>query len=360
MFRWYVERHGGLEITPGYYELARATTWATCSAGCARRRTRRTRRSRSPRASPSRRSRARLDRDMETMTEADFAAARRRSVAGDDVPPSGRHLARRSALPRHLPGVQRRERGSGRPADDRPDGACRQPGGHRHQGQARGQDPYGILVIASLIEREAKTDEDRAKIARVIYNRLEQGDAAGDRRHRALRHAAGGPRSRRDPVQRPARDAGLLEHVPEHRPAADADRQPRPGVDPGRASTRRRTRASATRCASACPTTSRACTCTTCSPTRRAGTPSPRRPSSTTPTSAAGRRRACWTDARCPCASPRLIGSPIAHSLSPAIHNAAFAAAGLDWVYVAFEVAPGDGRRRRSTPCVPSASPGCR
>ena len=38
-----------------------------------------------------------------------------------------------------------------------------------------------------------------------------------------------------------------------------------------------------------------------------------------------------------------VIGSPVAHSLSPAIHNAAFRAAGLDWVYVAFEVAPGRG-----------------
>jgi shikimate dehydrogenase len=36
-----------------------------------------------------------------------------------------------------------------------------------------------------------------------------------------------------------------------------------------------------------------------------------------------------------------VIGSPVAHSLSPAIHNAAFRAAGLDWVYVAFDVAPG-------------------
>ena len=32
--------------------------------------------------------------------------------------------------------------------------------------------PYEILVIASMIEREAKTDEDRPLIARVIYNRL--------------------------------------------------------------------------------------------------------------------------------------------------------------------------------------------
>jgi shikimate dehydrogenase len=33
-----------------------------------------------------------------------------------------------------------------------------------------------------------------------------------------------------------------------------------------------------------------------------------------------------------------VIGSPVRHSLSPAIHNAAFAAAGLDWVYLAFDV----------------------
>jgi shikimate dehydrogenase len=36
-----------------------------------------------------------------------------------------------------------------------------------------------------------------------------------------------------------------------------------------------------------------------------------------------------------------VIGSPVRHSLSPAIHNAAFAAAGLDWVFTAFEVVPG-------------------
>jgi shikimate dehydrogenase len=37
-----------------------------------------------------------------------------------------------------------------------------------------------------------------------------------------------------------------------------------------------------------------------------------------------------------------VIGSPVRHSLSPALHNAAFDAAGLDWRRVAFEVAPGE------------------
>lgn len=36
-----------------------------------------------------------------------------------------------------------------------------------------------------------------------------------------------------------------------------------------------------------------------------------------------------------------VIGSPVRHSLSPALHNAAFAQLGLDWVYTAFDVAPG-------------------
>lgn len=35
-----------------------------------------------------------------------------------------------------------------------------------------GRSPYEVLIVASLIEREAKIPEDRAKIARVIYNRL--------------------------------------------------------------------------------------------------------------------------------------------------------------------------------------------
>jgi shikimate dehydrogenase len=39
-----------------------------------------------------------------------------------------------------------------------------------------------------------------------------------------------------------------------------------------------------------------------------------------------------------------IIGEPVAHSRSPAIHNAAYQALGLDWVYVAFPVAVGSVR----------------
>ena len=42
--------------------------------------------------------------------------------------------------------------------------------------------------------------------------------------------------------------------------------------------------------------------------------------------------------------APRIaavIGSPVAHSLSPAIHQAAFDAAEIPWTYTAFDIAPG-------------------
>ncbi len=42
-----------------------------------------------------------------------------------------------------------------------------------------GRTPYEVLVVASLIEAEAKVDADRGRISRVIYNRLEQGMPLG-------------------------------------------------------------------------------------------------------------------------------------------------------------------------------------
>ena len=57
----------------------------------------------------------------------------------------------------------------------------------------RAYPPIKRLIIASIVEREAQTDDDRYKIARVIYNRLALGmplevDATlfygQDRRHR--------------------------------------------------------------------------------------------------------------------------------------------------------------------------------
>jgi shikimate dehydrogenase len=39
-----------------------------------------------------------------------------------------------------------------------------------------------------------------------------------------------------------------------------------------------------------------------------------------------------------------VIGAPVRHSISPAIHNAAFAAIDLDWAYLAFDVREGEAK----------------
>ncbi|MDA8391887.1 MAG: shikimate dehydrogenase [Actinomycetota bacterium] len=51
-------------------------------------------------------------------------------------------------------------------------------------------------------------------------------------------------------------------------------------------------------------------------------------------------RRAWWPGATTTVAG--IVGTPVSHSLSPLLHNAAFGAAGLDWVYVAFPVPEGE------------------
>ena len=153
------------------------------------------------------------------------------------------------------------------------------------QGAERsGCTPYEILIIASMIEREAKTDEDRPKIARVIYNRLASGMPLQiDATVRYGTALAGGDPTRSRSASSARRRA--VQHVPAHRAAADADRQPGPGVDPGRAQPgaepeRRRPAVRG-------PARGHAVRVPVLRARRRgrATTPSPSRPSSTRPTS---------------------------------------------------------------------------
>ncbi len=42
-----------------------------------------------------------------------------------------------------------------------------------------GLDPYEVVIVASLIEREVKFDDEYGKVSRVVYNRLDQGIPLG-------------------------------------------------------------------------------------------------------------------------------------------------------------------------------------
>ncbi len=86
--------------------------------------------------------------------------------------------------------------------------------------------PYEALIVASLVESEAKVPEDRAKIARVIYNRLAQGMTLGIDAVGALRHPGAGGRP--DP-ERP-RDRLAVQHPALPGAAAHADQLAGTGV----------------------------------------------------------------------------------------------------------------------------------
>ena len=86
---------------------------------------------------------------------------------------------------------------------------------------------YQVLIIASMIEKEAKVDEDRPKIARVILNRLSLGMPLQIDANIALRPAgrflADGAEPHRHAVQ----------HLHAHGSTAHTDRQPWARLDPG-------------------------------------------------------------------------------------------------------------------------------
>src|SRR4029077_18665552 len=42
-----------------------------------------------------------------------------------------------------------------------------------------GLSPYEVVILASMIEREARVPDDRGMIARVVYNRLKTGTPLG-------------------------------------------------------------------------------------------------------------------------------------------------------------------------------------
>ena len=233
VFRWYTNHNGGLELTPGYFELRTSDHMGNLLAQLRTPPSETYTKVTFPEGFTVQQIAARLERDMATMTAADVMAATADPSLVLTLRPPGvtslegllfpdTYQVSNGESPAHVLG--------------RMVGAMERVGSQEDivgKGQRLGRSPYEILIIASLIEREAKTEEDRPKIARVIYNRLARGmplaiDASVLYGTRCRRRPGG------DTVRAAAPDARPVEHVPQRRAAADADRQPGAGVDPGR------------------------------------------------------------------------------------------------------------------------------
>ena len=181
---------------------------------------------------------------------------------------------------------------------------------------------YDVLIIASMVEREASIPRERPLIASVIYNRLRQGIPLGI--DATLRFAL-------NQWERPLTESELASPSPYNTrstpgPAAGADRQSRHRLDQGRgpsgphglsllrgqAGRRRGARVRAHR--------------------RRA--PAQRGALQQRPR---GPRRPL---ARLMLVAYGVLGWPVGHSRSPAMLRAAFRELGLDWSYLPLPVPP--------------------
>jgi UPF0755 protein len=175
VFRWYVDNNGGLEITPGYYEIRPSDHMGNVLGRLRTPPGQTYTRVTFPEGFSLKRMATRLDSTVERMSGEEFlAAANDPAVTSLWRPPGVSSLegllfpdtyqvsnaeSEAQVVERMLALMER----VGRQEDIETRGA------------QLGRTPYEILIIASMIEREAKVPEDRAKISRVIHNRLFAG-----------------------------------------------------------------------------------------------------------------------------------------------------------------------------------------
>ncbi|HWM19563.1 MAG TPA: endolytic transglycosylase MltG [Ilumatobacteraceae bacterium] len=172
VFRWYVEEKGGLELTPGYYQLRPAdhigNIVGTLRTPPAETYTKIT----FPEGFTIAQMAARLAESTERMTAAEFVTAANEPAVVSTFRPAG--VTSLEGL--LFPDTYQVSNGENEAQVVERMVSLMERVGLQEDLEAGAADlgytPYQILIIASMIEREAKLPEDRAKIARVIYNRL--------------------------------------------------------------------------------------------------------------------------------------------------------------------------------------------
>jgi UPF0755 protein len=172
IFEWYVEREGGLELVPGYYEI-RPNDHMGNVLGQLRTPPGQTyTKVTFPEGFVLEQMAARIDSSTPRLTSAGFMqAATDGSIRASWQPPEVTSLegllfpdtyqvsnaeSEGQVIERMIAMMER--------VGDQEDIVNRS--------RALGVTPYEALIVASMIEREARVPEDRAKISRVIYNRL--------------------------------------------------------------------------------------------------------------------------------------------------------------------------------------------
>lgn len=175
VFRWYVRNHGGLELTPGYFEIAPGDHMGNVLGRLRTPPSETYTRVTFPEGFTLEQVAGRLAADGPRMTVRDFEkAADNPEIIAALRPPGVSSLegllfpdtyqvsnseSEAQVIERMIALMER----VALQEDIVPKSA------------GLGRSPYDILIVASIIEEEALVSEDRPKIARVIYNRLAMG-----------------------------------------------------------------------------------------------------------------------------------------------------------------------------------------
>ena len=179
VFRFYVDRHGGLELTPGYYEIAQSDHMGNVLARLRTPPGQTYTKVTFPEGFTLGEMAVRLDNEILPLTVAGFDTALANPAITSTLRPPGVVSFEGLLFPdtyevsnADTEGqvIQRMILQMERVANQT-DLALRAPN--------LGLTPYEVLIVASMIEEEAKTEGDRPKIARVIYNRLALGMPLG-------------------------------------------------------------------------------------------------------------------------------------------------------------------------------------
>ena len=181
---------------------------------------------------------------------------------------------------------------------------------------------YDVVTIASMIEREVQVARERRLVAAVIYNRLKAGQPLGI--DATIRYATGNWTAAAEAER--AGDRLRLQHAHPRRASAGPDREPRARVAAGGSPPGPRR----------LPLLRRQAGHMRGARVLLHGRGVRPRPAALQRGARRGRREVPNEMLK----RVALLGHPVGHSRSPAMHNAAFRELGLDWRYEALDVEP--------------------
>ena len=172
VFRYYVEHKGGVRLTPGYYEIRERTHMGNIMRVLNTPPEATFKKVTFPEGFTLEKMGKRVERDLPPMTAARFAAAASSGTVRSVYQSEGTTSLEGLLFPDtyQVAGSESETQVIERMAKLM-ERVGRQENIEAGAGEL-GRTPYEVLVVASMIEREAKFDSDRSKIARVIYNRL--------------------------------------------------------------------------------------------------------------------------------------------------------------------------------------------